>query len=980
MNRYPKTVSWAMLGIGILVLIFAWPALSFAARDNPDMRVIAMGPSGLTLELTVPAYQVEEVEGPDGFYHRLRIPGWASTDRPGYPELPVRGILIEVPESGDVRVDVEDVVYGPIEGMRIYPTPGLEILDDGTAVERFEKDEKTYGARGPYPRDLVSVSSKGMVRGTPVVRILVYPFQWEPQTERLLMCERLWLRVTFEGRLSTSFDHSESDEDALWRHMKAGRIPNFSGGGPAASPEPMEGPKLTRVPDVIRIETTQKGICRMTYAALAAAGLPEDIDCGTLQVFNQGAEIAIRVQCSGAVFSSGDYIDFYAQPWNNQFTETNVYWLHWGLSAGKRMQTTDGTSTGGVTVNSFYETLHVEENGALWDATPGAPDVDYWFWEKLTAPVTKDYSVNVPSPVSGAASATVRVCFQGRSTSSPHPNHRTRIRWNGTEIGSALWDGAVPYTQEMGVSSSLLTEGANTCRVELPGDTGATVDIVYLNWIEIGYWRQLRAASNRLQFRITASDAREVEVKGFGSSDLCLYDVTDPLNPKRVTGFSVSADAGQYKAVFRDRTGGQREFWIGTNSGVLAPSDVELWHSRYYGSSENRADWIVVTKRAFLPAFYPLVKLRKSQGLITKVVAVEDIYNEFSHGLFDPAAIKAFLQTAYDNWARPAPAYVLLAGDANMDYRDHLATGKENVIPPHLIYSSFLIPSDNWYACMDGPEDILPDLFMGRIPGSSVDGIADQVDKIVHYEQSAWTGQQKVLLVADNNESSFETANEALIPYLPAQMGVEKVYLREYAAVADATQDLIDFLDVGVILTNYVGHGAVTNWSGEYLFETSDIPLLSNGNRLAFVVAMTCLNGYFCQPFYYCLGEAFLADGNRGAIGAFAPSGLGYVWAHQILDTQLVTQLFQENVTIAGPAVTGAKMAAYAQGIPGDMIEMFTLFGDPATRLRIPQQAGSMDWGKWPDGSGPWGRPMRTVEAVEGTLSNVQHRTSSAQR
>jgi len=94
----------------------------------------------------------------------------------------------------------------------------------------------------------------------------------------------------------------------------------------------------------------------------------------------------------------------------------------------------------------------------------------------------------------------------------------------------------------------------------------------------------------------------------------------------------------------------------------------------------------------------------------------------------------------------------------------------------------------------------------------------------------------------------------------------------------------------------------------------------------------------------YCLGEAFLADGNRGAIGAFAPSGLGYVWAHQILDTQLVTKLFQENMNVAGPAVTGAKIAAYAQGIPGDMVEMFTLFGDPATRLRVPQQAASMNW------------------------------------
>jgi len=954
MNKYPKTASWAMLGIGILVLIFAWPSLSPAARGNPDMRVIAMDPSGLTLELTVPPYQVEEMEGPDGLYHRIQVPGWAKTDRPGYPELPVRGFLIQIPDTGDVQVAVEDAAYASVEGMRIYPVPRLEISEDGTALERFEKDESVYGGMGTYPRDLTFVSAKEMVRGTPVVRILFYPFQWAPQTERLTICERVRVRVAFECQLAASLYTRISDEDPLWRRMKAASILNFSGGRPAVSAAPTLGPKLTRVPNVIRIDIPQKGIYRLSYEALVTAGLPTGVDSRTLQIFHQGVETAIRVQAADTAFASGDYIDFYAESLNNAYTDTNVYWLHWGAATGKRMATADGSATGGITpVRMCYDTIRVEENKTLWEATPGAPDVDYWFWERLTAPVAKDCSVNVPSPVSGAASATVRVCFQGRSTSSPHPNHHTRIKWNGTEIGSALWDGAVPYTHEMSVSASLLTDGNNTCRVELPGDTGTAVDIVYLNWIEIGYWRHLRAASNRLQFRIMASDPREAEAKGFGSSDLVLYDVTDPLNPKRVTGFTVASDAGSFKALFRDRIGGEREFWIGTASAILAPSHLELWHSRYYHSSENRADWIVVTKRAFLPAFYPLVKLRKSQGLITKIVAVEDIYNEFNHGLFDPSAIKAFLQTAYDNWARPAPAYVLLAGDANLDYRDYLATGKENVVPPHLFYSSFLIPSDNWYACMDGPEDILPDLFVGRIPGSSANMIAQEVAKIVHYEESAWTGQQKVLLVADNNESSFETVNEALIPYLPAQVGVEKVYLREYADVGDATEDLIDFMDLGVILTNYVGHGAVTNWAGEFLFENSDIRLLSNGDRLAFTVAMTCLNGYFCQPFYYCLGEAFLADGNRGAIGAFAPSGLGYVWAHQILDTQLVTKLFQENVNVAGPAMTGAKIAAYAQGIPGDMVEMFTLFGDPATRLRVPQQAASMNWGSSRDRLNP---------------------------
>ena len=102
-----------------------------------------------------------------------------------------------------------------------------------------------------------------------------------------------------------------------------------------------------------------------------------------------------------------------------------------------------------------------------------------------------------------------------------------------------------------------------------------------------------------------------------------------------------------------------------------------------------------------------------------KAVSVEDIYDELNDGLLDPRAIQDFLKYAYESWEPPAPTYVLLVGDANTDYRDYFGAGKRSQVPVHLSVTSLgLTPDDNWYVSIQG-EGVLPEMLIGRIPGSS---------------------------------------------------------------------------------------------------------------------------------------------------------------------------------------------------------------------------------------------------------------------
>jgi len=54
-----------------------------------------------------------------------------------------------------------------------------------------------------------------------------------------------------------------------------------------------------------------------------------------------------------------------------------------------------------------------------------------------------------------------------------------------------------------------------------------------------------------------------------------------------------------------------------------------------------------------------------------------------------------------------------------------------------------------------------------------------------------------------------------------------------------------------------------------------------------------------------------------------------------VLSEKLFNRLFTERDNIAGSAVYTAKINAYAQQPSLDILETFTLFGDPATELRL---------------------------------------------
>jgi hypothetical protein len=292
---------------------------------------------------------------------------------------------------------------------------------------------------------------------------------------------------------------------------------------------------------------------------------------------------------------------------------------------------------------------------------------------------------------------------------------------------------------------------------------------------------------------------------------------------------------------------------------------------------------------------------------------------------------------------------VVLVGDSAYDPKDNYGLGTINQVPTYLAQTPFMGESltDEWYVRISG-NDAIADMDIGRLPASTVAQVEMMVNKIITYEntpvQKTW--ERNTLLVADNQvegyEVLFELMNEEVAGILPAGMNAPfREYLNDYVDPGELTLSMESRLNGdGALIWNYSGHGSVQVWASENIFNTVDVAALSNAGKLPFVVAMTCLDGFFGYPegwAFPSLAEVLLRDSTSGAVAAFMSAGMTDPEGQRVLDDALFEGIFKRDYRTLGRAVSYGKQELVANSVAlGEMGKTFLLFGDPAMKLKVP--------------------------------------------
>ena len=165
--------------------------------------------------------------------------------------------------------------------------------------------------------------------------------------------------------------------------------------------------------------------------------------------------------------------------------------------------------------------------------------------------------------------------------------------------------------------------------------------------------------------------------------------------------------------------------------------------------------------------------------------------------------------------------------------------------------------------------------------------------------------------------------------------------------------DLLKNINDGVLITSFFGHGGVDLWAasdGFLLLTSQDAASLSNQGKYPFVVSFNCLNGLFALPaegkwivlpdtaFIYAvpLPEALMFQQDRGAIAMWSPAAFAYPSEQRWVGHELFSGLFDQGNNILGSVTAMAKINAFIKnGIYVENLDVFTFFGDPATRIPL---------------------------------------------
>ena len=124
------------------------------------------------------------------------------------------------------------------------------------------------------------------------------------------------------------------------------------------------------------------------------------------------------------------------------------------------------------------------------------------------------------------------------------------------------------------------------------------------------------------------------------------------------------------------------------------------------------------------------------------------------------------------------------------------------------------------------------------------------------------------------------------------------------------------------------------SWASENVWNSWDAPSLQAQSQQPLLLTMNCLNGYFVAPSYDSLAESLTKADGRGAIAAFSPSGLSLDGPAHAYHRALMAELTSGRHARLGDALTAAQKAYAQSGLMPELLSIYQLLGDPATRIR----------------------------------------------
>ena len=461
----------------VLSIALAWallvssPLSPYAGGNAP--LVAGAEPEGvITLRVQTPIYTLDA--------SGLRVPGYGHHVTPGAPSLPVWATTVELHPTGgwtisyDAGQAITLPVPAPLPSVPVPDYPSLRGPSFGVARREAKQsltsqeiassppstpsapqrrtplrtllatttsdepdflptldrpDPAIYAVDAFYPASPVQAEELGWQAGRRLLAVRVFPFQYNPVAAVVRYHPDVRVTVmpvaTADEKPATGIEPSgglvrDREQPAKASNPEREAI-DRAGSQPlpeAAVLHPLQSPAQPPT-SALRIRTLDRGLYRLTWADLVAAGAPvTTTDPATFAMSYLGAAIDIQVtgEADGR-FDQNDLVLFYAVPYVGRYQRDNVYWFTCGGATGSRMATRPVTPTGTEPlVSTITQTLHLEYDRDYRPLYDRPQDADHWFDKQLypttaTPTVTVPYTLTLDDPLRTGELALTAVFF-----------------------------------------------------------------------------------------------------------------------------------------------------------------------------------------------------------------------------------------------------------------------------------------------------------------------------------------------------------------------------------------------------------------------------------------------------------------------------------------------------------------------------------------------------------------------------------------
>jgi hypothetical protein len=925
----------------------------------------------------------------------------------GAPDTRYRNITIGMPFLSKNTIEIISADYETLNNINLPPLPGLKKDENTTSYSFYQKDKMIYDKNTFYPSEIALLKTPDISRDRIIGNLALTPLQYNPVTKELKKYTRIRIRINFNGNnpkniVRTALSQKDENEhgsgniinDAESRNWRVKENVNSFNKAAALNSVLSSG-------EWYKIEIQEEGMIKLDAAFFKAAGIDiTKVNPQTIKIYGNGgedlaesltaqriedlAECAIYVSGeSDASFDSGDYILFYGKGpngWNynsgngkyyhylNHFSNSNYYFLTFGGNKGKRMATfnslTDANATKVTSLTGQYY-IEPEVNNLKFSGKE-------WFGDEIKSQASISFSTSKIDGLLIDQPVTYRILCAYRSGSASSFN----LDQNNQSIGQLQIYSSVDLSNETGyyaLKSNITEFNAKTdikdnkFNLKLTYNSTGASDLGYLDWIEIFYPRSLSTAVDEISFNTPSVTGNlEYNLDGFSTGNIFVFKVDDHNNVKILSNPNISGS--NIKFQISSEIENPSKYFVTGNKGYKGYVSVKKLsaNSNLHGITDG-AEFIIITHPDFLSQAEEYKTYRESSlrnSLKTKIFNINDIYNEFAGGLPDPTAIRDFIRYSYNNW-NIKPQYLLLFGEGNYQYRKSSKIKIPVYETDESLHQIDSYTSDDFFVRIIGGGslgyDTQNDLAVGRIPINDETEAKTAIEKIKSYETnnsfSAW--RNTMTFVADDwyhpsqsDGHEFTLESEYIAEkILASSLNKKKIYTVEYPTVIgfsgrtkpDANKDIIDQINRGTLILNYIGHGAPDKWADEGIFiRDITIPLLTNKDKLPFILAATCDFGRYDNPSLICSPRILQNKSDGGTIGVFTPTRSVFSPNNFTLSCEFYRNIFELNTDHNYKRI-GDVIYSLKQTLTGINDDKFNLIGDPTIRIAPPVYAAKID-------------------------------------